>query len=191
MRQLNAPKLKTKTKTKEIVIMKLKLSVLFLIAIQFVYCQVNRKNDLSILNKEEFKISYPTNLKLDESGKNGMIFILFTEKSNSTDNFAENINLMIQDLSQLDINLDKYVQISEKQITDRGKLFESKRIKKNGTEYQRLIYELYVNKFDLKFLQYYFVKNKKVYLLTFSCKKEEFEKYLKNIETVMKSFTLK
>jgi hypothetical protein len=180
-----------KTKTKEIEIMKLKLSVLFLIAIQFVYCQGIQKNDLSILNKAEFKISYPTNLKLDESGKNGMIFILLTDKSNSTDNFAENINLMTQDLSQLDINLDKYVQISEKQITDRGKLFESKRIKKNRTEYQRLIYELYVNKFDLKFLQYYFVKNKKAYLLTFSCKKEEFEKYLKNIETVMKSFILK
>ncbi len=39
---------------------------------------------------------------------------------------------MTQDLSQLDINLDKYFQISEKQITDSGKLFESKRIKKNG-----------------------------------------------------------
>lgn len=59
MRQLNATKLKTKTK--KIVIMKLKLPVLFLIAIQFVYCQVNRNNDLSILNKVEFKISYPTN----------------------------------------------------------------------------------------------------------------------------------
>ena len=61
-----------------------------------------------------------------------MLFILDTEKSKSTDNFAENINLMTHDLSQLDINLDKYFQISEKQITDSGKLFESKRIKKNG-----------------------------------------------------------
>lgn len=61
-----------------------------------------------------------------------MLFILDTEKSKSTDNFAENTNLMTQDLSQLDINLDKYFQISEKQITDSGKLFESKRIKKNG-----------------------------------------------------------
>lgn len=171
--------------------MNLKLSLISLIVSQFVFCQVKHKKEISTLNKTEFKISYSSDLKLDESGKNGMVFLLLTEKTNSEDNFAENINLMKQDLEKLNINLDKFVEITEKQITERGKLIESKRLKKNGTEYQRLVYEAFLNNFDLKFLQYDFVKNNKAYILTFAAKKEEFEKYLKDIETVMKSFTLK
>ena len=171
--------------------MNLKLSLISLIISQIVFCQVKHKKEISTLNKTEFKISYSSDLKLDESGKNGMVFLLLTEKTNSEDNFAENINLMKQDLEKLNINLDKFVEITEKQITERGKLIESKRLKKNGTEYQRLVYEALLNNFDLKFLQYDFVKNNKAYILTFSAKKEEFEKYLKDIETIMKSFTLK
>ncbi|ELI6456126.1 hypothetical protein RRM46_002371 [Flavobacterium psychrophilum] len=171
--------------------MNLKILLSFLIASQFIFCQVKPKNEISILNKTEFKISYSSDLKLDESGKNGMTFILLTERTNSEDNFSENINLMKQDLEKLNLNLDKYVEITEKQVTEKGKLIESKRLKRNGTEYQRLVYEAFLNNFDLKFLQYDFIKNNKAYILTFTAKKEEFEKYLKNMEEIMKSFKLK
>jgi serine/threonine-protein kinase len=171
--------------------MKLKLLLSFLIVSQFIFCQINQKKETSILNKTEFKISYTSDLKLDESGKNGLIFLLLTEKSDSEDNFAENINLIKQDLDKLNLNLDKYVEITEKQITEKGKLIESKRLKKYGLEYQRLVYEAFLNNFDLKFLQYDFVKNNKAYILTFSAKKEEFDKYLKSMEEIMKSFKLK
>jgi hypothetical protein len=171
--------------------MNLKLLLSFLIASQFIFCQINHKKEISILNKTEFKISYSSDLKLDESGKNGMIFLLLTEKTNSEDNFAENINLMKQDLEKLNLNLDKYVEITENQIAERGKLIESKRFKRNGTEYQRLVYESFINNFDLKFLQYDFYKNNKAYILTFSAKKEEFDRYLKSMEEIMKSFKLK
>ena len=171
--------------------MNLKLLLSFLITFQLVSCQEKNKKELSILNKEEFKISYSSNLKLDESGKNGMLFLLLTEKTNSEDNFVENINLMKQDLENLNLNLDKYVEITEKQINENGKLLESKRLKRNGSEYHRLVYEAFLNNFDLKFIQYDFIKNNKAYVLTFTAKKEEFEKYEKNMEEIMKSFKLK
>ena len=82
-------------------------------------------------------------------------------------------------------------RITEKQIIERGKLVDSKRLKRNGMEYQRLVCEVFLHNFDLKFLQYDFVKNNKAYVLTFSAKIDVFEKYLKTIEPVMKSFTLK
>lgn len=171
--------------------MNLKILLSFLIASQFIFCQVKPIKEILILNKTEFKISYSSDLKLDESGKNGMTFLLLTERTNSEDNFAENINLMKQDLEKLNLNLDKYIEITEKQVTEIGKLIESKRLKRNGTEYQRLVYEAFLNNFDLKFLQYDFIKNNIAYILTFTAKKEDFEKYLKNMEEIMKSFKLK
>lgn len=48
-----------------------------------------------------------------------------------------------------------------------------------------------MNSFDLMFLQYAFVKNKKAFVLTFTSKKEEFAKNLKNMETILQSFKLK
>ena len=171
--------------------MNLKLLLLVLFASQLIFCQGKPKKEKSILNKTEFQISYSSDLKLDESGKNGMTFLLLTEKTNSEDNFAENINLMRQDLEKLNLNLDKFVEITEKQITENGKLVESKKLKKNGTEYQRIVFEAFLNNFNLKFLQYNFFKNNKIYILTFSAKEEEFEKYQKNMEEIMKSFKLK
>lgn len=171
--------------------MNLRILLSFLMATQFIFCQIKEKKELSTLNKTEYQISYSSDLRLNENGKNGMLFLLLTEKINSADDFAENINLMQQDLTNLNINLDKYVEITEKQVVEKGKLIESKRLKKNGVEYQRIVYEAIINNFDLKFLQYNFVKNNKAYILTFSAKKEEFAKYLKSMEETMKSFKLK
>lgn len=171
--------------------MNLKILLSFLMATQFIFCQIKEKKELSTLNKSEYQISYSSDLRLNESGKNGMLFLLLTEKINSADDFAENINLIQQDLTNLNINLDKYVEITEKQVIEKGKLIESKRLKKNGVEYQRIVYEAFINNFDLKFLQYDFIKNNKAYILTFSAKKEEFVKYLKSMEETMKSFKLK
>ncbi len=171
--------------------MHLKTSLLLLLVTPFVFGQAKQSKELSILNKTDFKITYSSDLKLDESGKDGMVFLLLTEKTDSEDNFIENINLIKQDLENLDIDLDKFVAITEKQIIERGKLVDSKRLKRNGMEYQRLVCEVFLHNFDLKFLQYDFVKNNKAYVLTFSAKIDVFEKYLKTIEPVMKSFTLK
>lgn len=170
--------------------MKNKLFLILLMTIQTIYCQTISKSNLTKLNKSDFNITYPNNLKLDESGKNGTVFFLFTEKTNPNDNFIENINLIIQDLSKMGINLDKYVEISEKQIVEIGKISESKRMTKESIEFQRIIFDTSLNNLNLKFIQYYFIKNDKAYVLTFTCNKEEFITYSEEMENVMKSFTL-
>lgn len=109
-----------------------KLLLLFLITFKSIYCQVIPKKELSVLNKKEFQISYPPNLKIEETDKNGILFYLLSSKSNPNDNFIENINLLRQDLEKLNIDLNKYVEITEKQIGEKGKIIESKR--KKGTE---------------------------------------------------------
>lgn len=176
--------------------MKNKLLVLLTIAIAIVGCQKKEKitvskseKDTKEISRKGFSIQYDSSFRLDESGQNGTEFYLFTPTSPG-DDFSENINLMIQNLGVLKYDLNQFIVLSEKQITASGKLVESIRKKENGQEYHVLVFEAQMNGFDLKFLQYDYVKNDKAYVLTYTAKREEFENYRKEMEKVMNSFKL-
>ncbi|WP_197056102.1 PsbP-related protein [Flavobacterium gilvum] len=176
--------------------MKYKFLVLIAVMIAIVGCQKNEKKSISQPDKDTkelsgkgYSIQYDSSFRLDESGRNGTEFYLFTPTAPG-DDFSENINLIIQNLGVLKYDLNQFITLSEKQIEANGKLIESVRKNENGQEYHILIFETKMNGFDLKFLQYDFVKNDKAYVLTFSAKKDEFENHRKSIEKVMNSFGL-
>lgn len=177
--------------------MKHKIVLLLMIALGMLSCQKSQKEEapqlskgIKEISKNDYSIHYDSSFRLDESGRNGVEFYLFAP-TESADDFAENINLMIQDLSTVKYDLDKFVLVSEKQIKASGELIESSRMKKNGQEYHRLLFKVHLNGLDLQFLQYDFVKNDKAYVLTFSAKQSEFDSYQKEIVKVMNSFELK
>ncbi|MHC0442118.1 PsbP-related protein [Flavobacterium sp. 3-210] len=93
-------------------------------------------------------------------------------------------------METLNIDLNKFVEISEKQINTYGKLIESKRNKIGQNEFHLFLYEAKMNGFELKFLQYDFVKNNKAYILTYTGKKDDFEKFKNQMEKIMQSFKL-
>ena len=173
--------------------MKLKFILFLLLSFLFVNCQQNENKELKEIKKNDYTISYNSNLKLDESGKSGTAFLLLTEKKDINDDFIENINLIIQNLDTLNLDLNKLIKISESQINeyDKAKLIESVRIKNGANEFHKFVFEGNFTGRELKFLQYHFVKNNKAYILTFSAEPNEFESYKKEMETVMKSFKLK
>jgi hypothetical protein len=177
--------------------MKLKLLILFLAVLQLAGCQKDQKretpdlkNDSEKINRNGYSITYDSDFRLDESGRNGTEFYLFSQKTKPGDDFVENINLMIQNLEALKYDLNQFVALSENQIETNGKLIESVRKKAGEKEYHILIFEGNFNGLDLKFLQYDFVKNDKAYVLTFSAKKNEFADYQKQMEKVMNTFEL-
>ncbi|MFM7017887.1 hypothetical protein [Flavobacterium sp.] len=164
-------------------------SMKYLILISLLLQQVSfSQSTLKTIERNGYSISYPSTLRLDETGKNSTEFSLYTEKKDANDNFIENINLMIQDLKGLNIDLNKFVELTENQIANAGKLISNERIKKNNIEYQVMIYEAKMRGFDLKFLQYDFVKNEKAYFITYSAKKDEFDDYFKQMQEIMNSF---
>jgi len=185
VRQLKNQNLKKKIKK-----MQIKFLLILLIVFQFSSCQSNKKKETKVIDKNGYTLAYTSDLRLDESGQ-GSEFLLFTKKSNSTDNFVENINLIIQNLETLNIDLNKFVEITENQIKGNGNLISSERIKNNNSEFQKQIYSAHLNNFDLKFIQYDFVKNNKAYILTFTAKENEFDKYATEMENIMKTFKIK
>ncbi len=172
------------------------LFLLILISIFDLNAQNANNKDLNWekLEVDNYKIEYPSNWYLSQKGEMGTKFFLFTKLESKTDAFSENINLIVQDLSSYNnINLDKYTEISEKQIGDmisNSKIIESNRIKREGLEFHKIIYTGIQGKLTLKFLQYYFVNKEKAYVLTFSAEKNTFSKYIETAEKILNSFKI-
>jgi hypothetical protein len=150
-------------------------------------------NGVKTLNENGYSIQYPDSWDLDKSGQMGTSFILFSKPSSAIDQFRENVNLIVQDLSGKNINLDKYVEISEGQIKTmitNGNIISSKRLKSNGIEFQNVIFTGNQGNYNLKFEQYYWVSKQRAYVLTLTCEVNEFENYKTTAEKILNSFRL-
>ncbi len=151
-------------------------------------------NDWKTINESGFTIQYPDSFELNKSGQMGISFILLSKQTSQQDLFRENINMVIQDLTEQNIDLNKYVEISEGQIKTmitNGNIIESKRVKADDSEFQKIVYTGVQGQFNLKFEQYYWVVNGKAYVLTLTCEISQFDKYKEVGEKIMNSFKLK
>jgi hypothetical protein len=152
------------------------------------------QKDWKTLNEKGYSIQYPDNWELNTSGQMSTSFILFSKQTSPQDQFRENVNLIIQDLTKQNINLDKYVEISEGQVKTmitNGKLIESKRLNSNGIDFQKVIYTGDQGTYKLKFEQYYLIKKNKAYVLTLTCETRQFDAYKEIGEQILNSFILK
>jgi hypothetical protein len=154
----------------------------------------NKETSWKTINDNTYSIQYPDNWELNISETMGTSFILLSQQTSSEDKFRENINLSIQNLEGYNLNLDAYVAISEEQISKmvtNGIIIDSKRLNTNNTEFQKIIFTGKQGLFQLKFVQYYFVKDEKAYVLTFTCEEIQYEKYKIIVEQILESFLLK
>lgn len=140
----------------------------------------------------DYSIRYPGTWAFDNSGQNGVILQIFSAKTSTEDNFRENVNLVIQDLSGQNVkNLDQYTQLSESQIkmflTD-SEILSSNRLTKVGQEYQKVIFSAVQGQFKLKSEQYYLIKGHLAYILTLTCTKDTYDSYCEVGEKIMDSF---
>tara|TARA_B110001469_G_C9483296_1_gene242192 strand:- start:192 stop:749 length:558 start_codon:yes stop_codon:yes gene_type:complete len=146
------------------------------------------------LSEDKFEISHPSNWTINKSGQMGMSFSLTSPLSNTSDKFRENVNLIIQDLTGYDLDLEKYVELSVGQIktlVTNGKIISNKRQKNDNQEYQKTIYTGKQGIYDLKFEQYYWVIDNKAFVLTLTCEEKRFNSYQTTGVRILNSFKLK
>ena len=150
-------------------------------------------DDWNTIKKDNYSIDYPKDWELNESGQMGTSFILFSPLSSPKDQFKENVNLLVQDLTGYNLDLNGYVEISVGQIktmiTD-GKIIESKRLKNQKLDYQKIIYTGKQGNYNLKFEQYYWVVDDKAFVLTLTCEETQFDNYKLTGEKILNSFKL-
>jgi len=147
-----------------------------------------------VLENELYKIQYPNKWTVDTSKTMGTEFFIFSPIENGTDKFRENVNLIVQDISGHNIDLDKYADISKNEINTMGpgsRIYEAKKIKKGKSEYYKIVYDMTEESLKLKLEQYYFVTDTRAFVLTFTTESSKFASFKTVGEGVLNSFQLR
>lgn len=145
----------------------------------------------NLLHENGYSLHYPQDWTLDQSGQSGTSFIVLSQPSSPDDLFRENVNLLIQDLNGLNMDLDKYTQISLDQINmmlTNGNIIENVRRKADGSVFQKVVYTGDQGVFKIYCEQFYWVKDKKAYVLTLTCETDQLDSYKEIGEQILKSF---
>jgi hypothetical protein len=149
------------------------------------------KKDWRTFSQASYGIQYPPDWELNQNAGLGTSFVLFSRLENANDLFRENVSLMIQNLAGRNIDLDKFVSISEDQVRTmavNGVLLESRRMEDGQYPHHHILYNSDQNNYHLTTEQYYWVLGQQAYVLTLSCEQDKYPAY-KNIgEQILNSF---
>jgi len=168
----------------------MKTIILILSLIFYTSLAQSQSKEIAKKTTDNYAISYDNKYFLNDSGTNGSSFYIFlTEKPDST-NLRANINLVEQELTGKDFNLDKFLALTEKQIKQYGTILHSERKKKNDRFYQEILFTLNLQGKNVKFLQYDYVVGNKAYVLTYTASEGSFEKSKQAAEEIMDTFTI-
>jgi len=154
----------------------------------------SKTGQLIKINRERYSVSYPQSWSADTSKMFGADLLLRSPKSDSLDDFVENMNVFVQDLHGQDYNLSKIGQESEAQIksmvTD-ADIIDSKLDSTASQPYYFLKYQGKQGKFLLTTIQYYYFKDEIGFALTFTIKRGKEADYIPLVEKMFNSFKLK
>jgi hypothetical protein len=154
------------------------------------FSQNSEKVELKTYSRDNISLTYPSHWELNESGAMGTKLILFSPLESAEDNFRENVNLIIQDLSGYNLNLAAYTKISVDQIptvVTNYKLIESKTISINNEPVHKLVYDGDQGIYHLRFEQYFCIKDNHAYVLTFTTKQDTYSSFKETGEKILNS----
>jgi serine/threonine-protein kinase len=140
-------------------------------------------------NVNHFTMKYPETWT-QKSGVNLIAFL--SPRENEKDSFQENVNLLLQDLSQQKINLAQYTELTKQQIIDNfgpSAIVSTKPTMFAGQQSEEFIYNMNYQGRQLKIRQYWFIKNNLAYLFTYTAEPSQYSKYESLAMEIINSFT--
>lgn len=138
---------------------------------------------------DKFSIQVPNDWSFEEN-KYGFSVIVYTPDDWDV---RENLWVLIQ-TPQINTNLEEYYQESIKKIDEISEWFKEIKtsdIEINWLKGKNTIYETIQNNTNIKSQQTVFIKDNIVYVLQYTATKETFDKYINDVNNIIKSFTLK
>ncbi|HJS53947.1 MAG TPA: hypothetical protein VJ765_05365 [Chitinophagaceae bacterium] len=171
--------------------MKLRLLLALNLLTNYCFSQADSTSQMISISRNNYKLQYPGAWSIDTSKKMGADLFVSSPSEDETDKFSENVNVLIQDLQGLNIDLEKYKQITEKQITELatdGEIIQSSIMKNATGEYFKIIYTMSQGKFKIKIVSVCVMEGDKAYLATFSSELDKYEKFRKIGEQILNSF---
>ncbi len=160
----------------------------FLCFICLLSCSSTLVSDKQVFfETSEFLISYPSSWEIHKDQK---LEFIVNSPLEGDDNFVENFNVMKQDLTGQDIDLNKFSKISEDQVRANlspTAIVESKREKDHHT----LMFKGLIQGRHLKWKQHFYILNQQAYILTYTAEEKNYDKYSDIASSIFNSFKLK
>lgn len=145
------------------------------------------------IDRKNYSIACPETWKADSSGAFGTDIILYSEKEDSLDNFRENVNALLQNLKGYSYTLEKIKEENEANIanfmTD-AKITVSEIVKHPAEPYYLLKYLGRQGKFELSFIQRYYLKSDVLFVVTATTKKGKEDQFASVFSTILDSFRI-
>lgn len=141
---------------------------------------------------DRFTIKYPENWEKNVTTE--YVTFLSAVESDS-DAFRENVNVVVQDLSQQPTTMAEYTQATKDWISEsKGVLQLEREIQFAGNAATEVAYTMPANSIgldlELMFHQLWIIKDDKAYLLTYTAQPDRYEKFEAQAAEIFKSFVL-
>lgn len=146
------------------------------------------------LDRDGYSIQYPSDWEVDESGQMNTTLILLSAQEDPMDSFQENVNLLLQNLTGMGIDLDKFVEVSLAQIKVMiadNEVLDSQRKEAQGQEFHQVVFKGQQSGFDLTFVQYYWIIEETAYVLTLTAETDKYEKFKATGLKILDSFMIR
>jgi hypothetical protein len=173
--------------------MRLALFLLFIILCGDSYSQTVPITKMLRISRSNYGLSYPENWSLDTSRRLGADLFLFSPQENEMDKFRENVNVLIQNLQGQNIDLKRYKQITDNQITNLAtdsKVFESSILQGEKGEFFKMSYTMSQNQLMLQVTSICFIHKELAYLVTFTSEANKYGNYQRISDVILNSFSL-
>jgi len=142
---------------------------------------------------DHYKIRYPEKWTLLEDNEIEEAIHIVAPKSGNDDKFTENVSVIIQDLNGVQISIDDFVKLAERQIEEtvmEGEVLSSQRFEAGKIKSHKVIYKGVIQGFPLKLIRYYQLSNEKAYILTYTALEKDFEVHKLYGQQILNSFRL-
>jgi hypothetical protein len=149
--------------------------------------------NIQIVQKGRYIIGYPKSWIIDTSKTLGMDIYLGSPRSDSLDQFSENMNVIFQSLEGQNYTLSRLGSESELQIKrmmNDVSILESKIDSSSSAPYYILKYNSRQGIFMLTIIQHFYLKDEVGYALTFTMQSENEKRYLPIAEKMFSTFRI-
>lgn len=136
-----------------------------------------------------FRISYP--LQWERVKFDPIIIAFAAPEENGFDNFQENVNLVIEDLSGDPQDLRDYTQKGRERIGQQipgAAIVESSWVRPAGRPAYQVVFVIRQGGHSLKFMQVWTIKDQKAYIVSYAAEENNYRRYEGEVRRMLESF---
>lgn len=138
------------------------------------------------------RIKYPLDWTKEEQVF-GTVVSFSSPIESASDDFSENLNVLVQDLSAQPITLEEYTRISEEQVEQyitNGKILDTIATTLDGNSAYKLVYTGKQGQYNIKWMQVYTIKDDKAYVITYTAEMDSYSNFLGTAQEMINSFEI-